>query len=110
LTTDQLVAAMSTNPAKIFGLYPDKGSLEVGSDADLIVFDPEARYEIAASRLHMGTDFSPYEGFTGRGAVETTMLRGVIIAQKGRYCGPAGFGRFLHRRKFEPHRCQFQTA
>jgi dihydropyrimidinase len=110
LTPNQLVAAMSTNPAKIFGLYPDKGSLEVGSDADLIIFDPQARFEITAAGLHMGTDFSPYEGLTGRGVVETTMLRGEIIAQNGQYCGPAGFGRFLHRRKFEPRRCQFKNT
>jgi dihydropyrimidinase len=110
LTPNQLVAAMSTNPAKIFGLYPAKGSLEVGSDADLVIFDPQAEYTISAERLHMATDFSPYDGFTGRGAVLTTMLRGVIISRNGQYCGPPGFGQFLRRRKFEPQRCQFWSA
>jgi dihydropyrimidinase len=97
---------MSTNPAKIFGLYPEKGSLQEGSHADLIIFDPQAEFEISAASLHMATDFSPYQGFRGRGGVLLTMLRGVIIAQNGEYCGPSGWGQFLHRRQFEGKECQ----
>jgi dihydropyrimidinase len=107
LTANQLVAVMSTNPAKIFGLYPTKGVLEVGSDADLVIFDPEAEFTISAESLHMNTDFSPYRGFRGCGQVQLTMLRGRIIAQKGQFCGPSGYGRFLRRRRFEPQGCQF---
>lgn len=106
LTANQLVAAMSTNPAKIFGLYPTKGCLEVGSDADVVIFDPEAEFVISAETLHTNTDFSPYQGFAGRGVVQLTMLRGLIIAQNGQFCGPSGYGKFLHRRKFEPDGCQ----
>lgn len=107
LSANQMVAAMSTNPAKIFGLYPTKGSLEVGSDADLVIFDPEAEFSISAEDLHMNTDFSPYQGFEGFGEIQLTMLRGKIIAQRGQFCGPSGQGRFLHRRKCEPEKCQF---
>jgi dihydropyrimidinase len=107
LSANQMVAAMSTNPAKIFGLYPTKGSLEVGSDADLVIFDPEAEFSISAEKLHMNTDFSPYQGLEGCGGVQLTMLRGSIIAEGGQLCEPTGQGRFLHRRKFEPQECQF---
>jgi len=110
LTANQLVAAMSANPAKIFGLYPAKGALEVGSDADLVIFDPQVEFTISAKALHMNTDFSPYQGFTCRGAVQLTMLRGRIIAQNSQFCGSSGYGQFLHRRIFEPDNCQFWST
>lgn len=106
LTPNQMVAAMATNPAKIFGLYPTKGSLEVGSDADLVIFDPEAEFTISAKNLHSNTEFSPYEGLQGRGVIHLTMLRGQVIAESCRFCGSSGGGRFLRRRKFEPQQCQ----
>ncbi len=102
LTANQLVAHMSTNPARLFGLYPSKGSLEVGSDADLVIFDPQEEFTISAENLHMNTDFSPFQGWKGRGSVQLTMLRGEIIAREGQFCGRPGYGRFLSRRRFEP--------
>jgi dihydropyrimidinase len=105
LNPHQLVAAMSTNPAKIFGLYPQKGCLQEGSDADLVIFDPEKEFNISASSLHMHTDFSPYEGLSGRGAVDMTLLRGNIIVRKGRYCGSPGDGVFLRRKRFSGQPC-----
>jgi len=106
LTPNRLVMAMATNPAKIFGLYPAKGSLEVGTDADVVIFDPQAEFTISAETLHMNTDFSPYEGLQGRGVVQLTVLRGEVIAENGRFCGSCGGGRFLPRRRFEPQQCQ----
>ncbi len=104
LDPGQMVAAMSSNPARIFGLYPQKGCLQEGSDADLVIFDPQKEFVISAGDLNMRTDFSPYQGWSGRGEVSMTMLRGRIIAQEGRYCGSSGDGEYLHRAKFERQR------
>jgi dihydropyrimidinase len=109
LDPNRMVAALSVNPAKIFGLYPQKGALQEGSDADLVIFDPEKEFTISADDLHMQTDFSPYEGISGRGAVTMTMLRGNIIARQGRYCGSAGDGIYLPRKAFDEQRCLSQV-
>jgi dihydropyrimidinase len=91
----QMVRLLSSNPAKIFGLYPKKGSLEPGSDADLVVFDPEREFEIKASRLHSKTGFSPFEGHKIKGWPVMTFLRGELIAENGKFCGAIGSGEFV---------------
>jgi dihydropyrimidinase len=96
-----MVAAMSANPARIFGLYPRKGCLQEGSDADMVIFDPQEEFVISAGDLHMRTDFSPYQGMSGRGAVTMTLLRGRIIARDGHYCGSDGDGNYLRRDRFD---------
>jgi len=101
LDPGRMVAAMSADPARIFGLYPQKGCLQEGSDADMVIFDPEKEFVLSAEDLHMQTDFSPYQGWSGRGAVTMTLLRGRIIAREGQYCGPAGDGHYLRRAKFD---------
>ena len=88
---------LSEGPAKTYGLYPQKGTLAIGADADLVVFDPTAKWTIHAERLHMAIDFSPYEGMAMCGAVETTISRGMIIYAKGSFQGEAGWGRFITR-------------
>jgi len=97
ITPCQFVALTSTNPAKIFGLHPKKGSLAVGSDADLVVWDPDrtVRYGVAVAQHR--TDYNLYEGRELRGFPEKVYLRGTLIVDQGRWLGRRGMGKFLHR-------------
>ncbi len=88
---------LSEGPARVYGLYPRKGAIEVGADADLVVFDPDETWEIDPNELHMRTDFSPYEGWTVTGRVTTTLLRGDVIFADGEISAERGRGRFLFR-------------
>jgi dihydropyrimidinase len=92
-----LVDVLATNPAKIFGLYPRKGVIRVGSDADLAVIDPGREVKVTARALHMRSDYSPYEGMRLRGFPVATVLRGQVIQQDGRFLGRAGGGQFVKR-------------
>ncbi|TMC41013.1 MAG: dihydropyrimidinase [Chloroflexi bacterium] len=98
----QLVRLLSTNPAKIFGLWPRKGDIQPGFDADLVLFDPRPKGVLAASELHSRAGFSPYEGLTVTGKVHTTICRGRVIYRDGAVIGDRGFGRFLKCRPFDP--------
>ncbi|MEE8566718.1 MAG: dihydropyrimidinase [Candidatus Bipolaricaulota bacterium] len=82
-------------PARINGLYPRKGTLSIGSDADLVIFDPKKEWMIHAKDLHMATDFSPYEGVGVRGAVEMTISRGRVVYADGQFQGERGWGQFI---------------
>jgi dihydropyrimidinase len=84
-------------PARTYGLAPRKGAIEVGADADLVLFDPAVAWRVEAARLHMTTDFSPYEGWPMTGCVLTTISRGETIVENGTPCARAGRGRFLAR-------------
>jgi dihydropyrimidinase len=97
-----LVRLLSTNPAKIFGLWPEKGTLQLGSDADIVLFDPRPKRVLSAADLHSRAGFSPYEGLTVTGKVHTTIARGRVIYRDGRVIGDRGFGRFLKCRPFDP--------
>lgn len=99
---NRFVEVVSTNPAKLMGLYPRKGSLAPGSDADLVVLDPNRRWTIRAEELHMRADYSCWEGWELRGQVVTTVLRGTVLVHEGRFVGPTGGGRFLERRLDTP--------
>lgn len=88
---------LSEQTARIFNLYPRKGSLSIGSDADFVIFDPEAEWTVSADTLHMNVDFSPYEGKKVRGRVLKTFSRGELIAHSGDFTGEKGRGRFLRR-------------
>jgi dihydropyrimidinase len=92
-----MVGALCTNPAKMFGLYPRKGTIRVGSDADILVIDPSEARKITPGRLHMNTDFSPYTGRELYGFPMLTILRGRIIQRRGRFTGEPGDGVFLER-------------
>lgn len=96
---NRFVQLVSTEPAKIFGLYPKKGALVPGADADVVVWDPERTQSLSASALHMRTDYSPYEGRTVKGAPSLVFSRGEAIVEDGRWldAGRAGRGRFLKR-------------
>jgi len=101
LTLQQFVNITSVNPAKIFGLHPDKGSISTGADADLVVFDPNEKHVISANSHHMNCDYSIYEGMSLTGACRMTILRGKVVVRRGKLLAPAGYGKFLPRKKFE---------
>jgi dihydropyrimidinase len=97
LTPNQFVALTSTNPAKIFGLHPKKGSLQPGADADLVVWDPERRVRYGVTVAQHRTDYNLYEGWDLVGFPRTVYLRGQPIVENGEWLGRPGMGRFLHR-------------
>jgi dihydropyrimidinase len=84
-------------PARMFGLYPRKGTIAPGSDADVVVYDPAATQVLSASTHHMNVDYSCYEGRTVTGRVRTVLSRGRAVVDAGEYRGAAGHGRFLRR-------------
>jgi dihydropyrimidinase len=97
ITLSRWVEVTSTNPAKMFGLYPKKGALAPGSDADIVIYDPLASQTISATTHHMAVDYSCYEGMTITGQVETVLSRGRQVIGAGAYTGEAGHGRFVAR-------------
>jgi dihydroorotase (multifunctional complex type) len=95
LTLERLVEAFSTNPAKILGLYPRKGVISIGADADLIIVDMKRGFEIRGENLHSKQRITPFEGYRGRGAPISTILRGETIMENGEVTGRPGYGTFL---------------
>lgn len=98
LTLNQMVAVGSTNPARTFGCYPRKGCLEVGSDADIIVVDPEKAMPLTVENLHYGLEYSLYEDFTSPGWPVMTIRRGEILVENGQFLGKKDTGKFLARK------------
>ena len=96
-----LVMLLCANPAKIFGLWPHKGDIRPGSDADLVLFDPRPTRTLSISELHSRAGFSPYEGLTVTGKVHTTICRGRVVYRDGAIVGDRGFGRFLKCAPFD---------
>ena len=97
LSLPRLVEVTSTAASRVFGLYPRKGSLTPGADADVVVFDPERRITISAASHHMRVDNNPYEGREVTGTPAIVLARGEVIVEDGRFVGRAGAGRFLKR-------------
>jgi dihydropyrimidinase len=97
LSLNRFVELVSTTPAKLFGMYPRKGALAPGSDADIVVWDPEARHTISARTHHMRVDYSLFEGFEVKGNAKLVMSRGEVIIENGNFQGRPGRGRFLKR-------------
>jgi len=95
---NRLVEVCCANPAKIFGLYPRKGTIAVGSDADLVIFDPFEKHTISAATHHMNCDYSAYEGWEVTGRVKTVLLRGHIAIENQHCLLENGFGKFLARK------------
>jgi dihydropyrimidinase len=81
----------------MFGLYPKKGAIAAGSDADILVYDPNRKRTISAATHHMDVDYSIFEGFVVQGASDVVMSRGTVVVRNGAWLGPAGHGRFLPR-------------
>jgi dihydroorotase-like cyclic amidohydrolase len=90
-----LARVMSENPAQIFGLYPRKGTIQVGSDADLTIIDPSGETEIACDRLLGKAGYTPYEGWKLRGSLVMTLLRGRVLMEESRILPQPGYGQFL---------------
>jgi dihydropyrimidinase len=97
VSLNRFVELTSTAAAKMFGLFPRKGTIAVGSDADIVVFDPERVQTISASTHHMNVDYSAYEGRKVQGTVETVLSRGRVVVEEGEFKGKAGDGQFLKR-------------
>jgi dihydropyrimidinase len=96
-----MVRLLSANPARIFGLWPDKGDLAPGFDGDAVIFDPRPERALSAGELHSRAGYSPYEGMTLQGRVKTTICRGQVVYRDGQVVGKPGLGRFLKCRPFD---------
>jgi dihydropyrimidinase len=95
-----MVELLCTNPAKLFGLYPRKGTIAVGSDADIVVFDPEKRHTISAATHHSKSDYNLFEGTEVTGSPEVVLLRGNVLVENGELVAQPGIGQFVARAKF----------
>jgi dihydropyrimidinase len=100
ISLNRMVELLSTNPAKLFGLYPRKGTVAVGSDADIVVFDPEKRVTISASTHHSKSDYNLFEGTEVTGVPEVVLLRGNVLVENDELVASPGVGQFIARAKF----------
>lgn len=97
ISLNRWVEIASTAPARIFGLFPRKGTLAPGSDADLVVFDPRGHTHWSATTHHSRADYQPYEGRTTKGSIDVVISRGNVVVEKGAFTGKVGAGRYLRR-------------
>ncbi len=99
ISLHKFVEVTSTNAAKLFGMYPQKGTIAIGTDADIVIFDPNKKHTISAKTHHMNVDYSGYEGWEVTGKNETVLLRGKIAIDQGKVTIPMGYGQFVKRKK-----------
>jgi dihydropyrimidinase len=97
ISLNRWVEIISTAPAKVFGMFPKKGTIAPGSDADIVVFDPDKKVTLSHETLHMNVDFNPYEGREIVGATDTVLSRGAVVVEGGEFVGTVGAGRFVRR-------------
>jgi dihydropyrimidinase len=97
ISLNRFVELTSTSPAKIFGLFPRKGTIAPGSDADIVIFDPEKKVRLSQKTLHMKVDYNPYEGREVVGVSDTVISRGRVIIDGGKFVGRTGSGSFIKR-------------
>ncbi|MCS6805748.1 MAG: dihydropyrimidinase [Acidobacteriota bacterium] len=102
ISLNRFVELVSTAPAKMFGLFPRKGTIAIGSDADIVIFDPHREVTLSAATHHMNVDYSAYEGMKVKGTTDVVLSRGKVIIEGGQYVGTPGEGRFLKRSTFSP--------
>jgi dihydropyrimidinase len=100
ISLNRMVELLATNPAKLFGLYPRKGTLAVGSDADVVVFDPEKRVTLSAKTHHSKVDYNLFEGTEVQGSPEVVLLRGNVLVENDELVARPGIGEFVKRAKF----------
>ncbi|MEE4194188.1 MAG: dihydropyrimidinase [Anaerolineae bacterium] len=100
ITQERFVSLMSTNPAKLFGMYPQKGTIATGSDADIVVWDPEKEVKYGVNVAQHRTDYNLFEGWQLKGMPTTVFSRGDLLVENGIWYGKAGRGKFLHRKPF----------
>jgi dihydropyrimidinase len=99
ITLNRFVEVACTNPAKIFGMFPRKGTIAVGSDADIVIFDPNEKHTISSKTHHMNVDYSAYEGWPLTGKVKTVVLRGQVAIDNNKCLVEKGYGKFIKRKK-----------
>jgi dihydropyrimidinase len=99
ISLNKFVELTSTNPAKIFGMFPQKGTIGIGSDADIVIFDPNASHTISAASHHMNVDYSAYEGWQLTGKVKKVILRGKPVIDEAKCLAQKGYGKFIKRAK-----------
>jgi dihydropyrimidinase len=97
ISLNRFVQLCSTTPAKMFGLFPRKGTIAVGSDADIVIFDPHKTQTLGVKSLHMRVDYNPYEGTTVQGAPRHVISQGNVIIEGDKFVGKKGAGRFVKR-------------
>jgi dihydropyrimidinase len=97
ISLNRFVELTSTAAAKMFGLFPKKGTIAVGSDADIVIFDPDGETKFGVEHEHMNVDYSSYESWTVKGKVETVLSRGRVIIENREHTGKAGDGEFIKR-------------
>jgi dihydropyrimidinase len=90
-----------TNPAKIFGMFPRKGTIGISSDADIVIFDPNEKHTISANSHHMNVDYSAYEGWEVTGKVKSVLLRGKLAIENNKCKIEKGYGKFIRRSKVD---------
>jgi dihydropyrimidinase len=100
ITLNRFVELVATAPAKMFGLFPRKGTIAPGSDADIVIFNPRVERTLSAKTHHMNVDYSVYEGMTVKGLPEVVMQRGNVLVRDGKFQGTKGAGQFLRRSPF----------
>ena len=99
ISLNKFVEVSSTNAAKIFGMYPKKGCIAIGADADLVIFDPKEKHKLSVKSHHMNVDYSAYEGWPVTGKVKTVILRGKVAIDHGEVKVEEGYGQFVKRKK-----------
>jgi dihydropyrimidinase len=97
ISLNRFVELCSTTPAKMFGLFPRKGTIAVGSDADIVIFDPKKKQTLGVKSLHMRVDYNPYEGTVVEGAPSAVISQGAVIIEGDKFVGRKGAGRFIKR-------------
>lgn len=102
ISASKFVEIVSTNPAKLAGMYPQKGTLSIGSDADIMLIDPTLSVTLSTEQMHSNCDFSPYDGFRVKGYPVLTMSRGDVVYEKGRVLAARGRGKLVFRSRFQP--------
>ncbi|MEW6026763.1 MAG: dihydropyrimidinase [Planctomycetota bacterium] len=102
ININKMADVFATAPAKLFGLYPKKGEIRIGSDADIVVFNPNKKLSIKRIKLHQDVDYTPFEGYKGIGSVSFVIANGKVIVRNQAFCGAKGGGKFLKRNKFNP--------
>jgi len=102
ISPERFVELTSTGPARIFGMHPRKGTVELGADADLIVVDPEREVTVGVAMLHSDIDYTPYDGRVLRGFPEWTISRGEVVVSEGELLAERGRGRLVERGRIEP--------
>ncbi|MGZ4107155.1 MAG: amidohydrolase family protein, partial [Tumebacillaceae bacterium] len=100
ISLNQFVDVTSTKAAKLFGMFPKKGTIAIGSDADIVIFDPRVQRTISSQTHHMNVDYNPFEGMQVQGEVVSVLSRGEFVIWNKQFVGEAGAGQFIKRRKF----------